>query len=80
LTNIFPITFYSLEIVLEQQEADLLKAQKEARRALREKKALQKANEQANLGSDNEGEYEPRPTPTVCSLSFFFFPFLLTLS
>ena len=36
-------------IVIEQQEADLIKKQKEERRALREKKALQKANKLANL-------------------------------
>jgi hypothetical protein len=33
---------------LEQHEADLLKTQKEERRALREKKAFQKANQQAD--------------------------------
>jgi hypothetical protein len=58
-------------LVLEQQEADLLKAQKEARRALRKKKELQKANQMANLPSDGEGEYLPRPIPTVSSMFFF---------
>jgi hypothetical protein len=51
---------------LEEQEADLLKAQKEERRVLREKKALQKANQRANLPSDGEGDYVPREIPTVC--------------
>ena len=51
---------------MEQQEADLLKAQKEERHALREKKALQKAKQLANLPSDGEGDYVPRETPTVC--------------
>ena len=60
--------FKNFWIVLEQQEADLLKAQKEERRALREKKALQKANQEANLPSDGEGDYEPRASPTVCFL------------
>ena len=57
--------FKNFIIVLEKQEADLLKAQMEERRALRKKKALQKANQQANLHSDGEGDYEPRATPTV---------------
>ena len=57
------LDFYLL--VLEQQEADLLKAQKEECHALREKKAQQKANRLANLASDGEGEYEPRPSPIV---------------
>jgi hypothetical protein len=58
-------------IVLEQQEADLLKAQKEARRALRKKKELQKAKQSANVPSDGEGEYTPRPIPTVCIPSLY---------
>lgn len=57
--------FKNFIIVLEKQEADLLKAQMEERRALRKKKALQKANQIANLPSDGEGNYEPRETATV---------------
>jgi hypothetical protein len=53
-------------IVLKQQEANLLKAQKAERRALRKKKALQKANQLAEFTSDDEGEYEARNSPTVC--------------
>jgi hypothetical protein len=58
------LTLIDYLIVLEQQEADLLKAQKEERRALRAKKALQKANQQ-DLPSDGEGEYVPRASSTV---------------
>jgi hypothetical protein len=58
-------------IVSEQHEADLLKAQKAERRALREKKAFQKANQQADLPSDGEGVYEPRQTPTVIFCRIF---------
>jgi hypothetical protein len=61
---------------LEQHEADLLKTQKEERRALREKKAFQKANQQADLPSDGEGVYEPRKTPTVIFLSNFYYFYL----
>jgi hypothetical protein len=57
--------FLKILIGLEQQEAELLKAQKAERRALREKKALQKAHQRANLPSDGEGEYEPRENPMV---------------
>ena len=70
--------FKDLLIVLEKQEVDLLKAQKEERRALREKKALQKAKQQANLPSDGEGEYVARPTPTVCFfIIYIIFKFLI---
>ena len=44
---------------MEQQEADLLKAQKAECCALREKKALQKAKQKEGLPSDGEGVYEP---------------------
>jgi hypothetical protein len=60
------LKFKNFLIVLKQQEADLLKAQKAERRALREKKALQKANQLAEFASDGEGEYEARNSPTVC--------------
>ena len=69
----FILKFKGFFIVMEQQEADLLRAQKEERRALREKKALQKANQQADLPSDGEGEYVPRATPNVSFPSHFFF-------
>ena len=46
-------------LVQEQREADLLKAQKAEHCDLREKMALQKAKQLANLLSDGEGEYEP---------------------
>jgi hypothetical protein len=63
---IHTLKFKNFLIVLKQQEADLLKAQKAERRALREKKALQKANQLAEFASDGEGEYEARNSPTVC--------------
>jgi hypothetical protein len=63
---ILTLKFKNFLIVLKQQEADLLKAQKAERRALREKKALQKANQLAEFASDGEGEYEARNSPTVC--------------
>ena len=53
-------------VVLEQQEADLLRAQKAEHCALHEKRALQIANQLANVQSDGEGEYETRGSPTVC--------------
>jgi hypothetical protein len=56
------------KIVLEQHDEELLRAQKEERRELRKKKALQKANQLAELSSDGEGEYEPRATPKVSSV------------
>jgi hypothetical protein len=58
--------FFKILLVRDQQEADVLKAQKAERRAFREKKALQKANERVDMPSDGEGEYEPRDSPTVC--------------
>jgi hypothetical protein len=67
-------------LVLEQQEADLIKTQKQERRALREKKALQKANKQANIPSDGEGDYEPRTSPTVGFCYFASSFILLTIS
>lgn len=69
-------------IVIEQQEADLIKKQKEERRALREKKALQKANKLANLPGDGEGDHEPRTSPTVrfllYALSFLLLVFMIS--
>jgi hypothetical protein len=61
-------------LVLEQQEADFIKTQKQERRALRDKKALQKANKQANLPSDGEGDYEPRTSPKIgfCLICIIF--------
>lgn len=68
-------------IVIEQQEASLLKAQKAERQALRKKKALQRAKQRAELPSDGEGEYEPRDTATVSFLySFIYFTNGLILS
>jgi len=42
-----------------------LKADKEEGRAIRKKKALQKANQQAGIGTDSENEFEPRANPLV---------------
>jgi hypothetical protein len=76
---------YSKEffLVLEQQEADFIKTQKQERRALRDKKAVQKANQLANIPSDGEGDYEPRTSPTVGFLliySSYLFLLLMTFS
>jgi hypothetical protein len=71
--------FKSFLIGQEQHEANLLKAQKAERRALREKKALQKANQLADLASDGEGEYEARESPTV-SYCWIYMSFLLIVS
>ena len=67
--HVLHYSFFNLKknlVVLEQQEADLLRAQKAERRALRDKRAIQKANQLANVQSDGEGEYESRGSPTVC--------------
>ena len=44
-------------------EAEILKAEVEERRALRKKKALQRANEKAGKETDSEHEIEPRANP-----------------
>ena len=44
------------------------RAEKEERRTLREKKALQKANQQAGIEGDDE--FEPRASPIVRLLFF----------
>jgi hypothetical protein len=45
------------------------KAEKEERRAIRKKKAVQKANQQAGLSSGSDDEFEPRANVMVV-LSF----------
>jgi hypothetical protein len=50
------------------------RAEKEERRTLREKKALQKANQQAGIEADDE--FEPRASPIV---RLPFFPLSSTL-
>lgn len=47
------------------------RAEKEERRTLREKKALQKANQRAGIEADDE--FEPRASPIVCLLFSFTF-------
>ena len=54
--------FLKILLVWDQQEADVLKAQKAEHRASREKKTLQKANKQVDFPSEGEGEYEPQDT------------------
>jgi hypothetical protein len=54
-----------------QREEALLKAEQEERRALRKKKAIQKANQQAGIETGSEDEFQPRDNPSVCLLSFF---------
>ena len=60
--------FYTVEA---QREAAKLKAEQEERRALRQKKALQKANQQAGIEPGSEEEFQPRANPSVRLLSFF---------
>jgi hypothetical protein len=71
------LNFLNFLLVLEKREADLLKAQKAERRALREKKAVQKAKQLANLPSDGEGEYEHRESPKVCFFQIFYYSILI---
>jgi hypothetical protein len=61
------LTFFF--IVEAQQVAEKLKAQKDALSALRKKRALQKANQNAGIENATEDVYEPRPNPLV---GFFF--------
>ena len=49
---------------LERERAKM-KADKEERRAIRKKKAIQKANQQAGIGTDSDDEFEPRANPSV---------------
>ena len=42
-----------------------LKADKEERSAIRRKKAVQKANQQAGIGTGSEDDFEPRDNPLV---------------
>jgi hypothetical protein len=51
-----------------------LKAEKEERGAIRKKKAVQKANQQAGLGSDSDDEFEQRANPIV----FLFFLIIIS--
>ena len=48
-----------------EREMAKLKAEKEERRAIRKKKAAQKANQQAGIGTDSEDKFEPRANPLV---------------
>ena len=48
-----------------QEESARLKAEKEERRAVRQKKAHQKAKQQAGIGSDSDDEFQPRANPLV---------------
>lgn len=52
-----------------EREAAEQKAAKEERRGIRQKKALQKANQQAGI-SDSDDEFEQRANPTV-SLPYY---------
>jgi hypothetical protein len=52
-----------------QREAAKLKADQEERRALRKKKALQKANQQAGREPSSDEVFQPRTNPSV---GFFF--------
>ena len=53
-----------------------LKANKEERHTHHEKRALQKANQQAGIESSSEDVFERRTNPTVCLL----FPFKFSLN
>ena len=43
-----------------------MKADKDERRAIRKKKAVQKANQQAGLSSESGDEFKPCVNPSVC--------------
>ena len=55
--------YYTVE---DQRELTRLKAEKEERRALRKKKALQKANQHAGIEIGSDDEFEQRANPSVC--------------
>lgn len=54
-----------------QRELENLKAKKEQRRAMRKKKTVQKAKQQAGIELGSEDEFEPRENPSVSP--FFLF-------
>jgi hypothetical protein len=58
-------TKVSTSVVEAQQEAASLKAEKEKRCELRQKKAQQKTNQEAGLATDSDDEFEARPNPDV---------------
>ena len=49
------------------------KADKEERRVICKKKAVQKANQQAGLSSASDDEFEPRANPLVGSYFFIIY-------
>jgi hypothetical protein len=53
--------------VNDQRAAAKAKAEAEERRALRKKKALQKANQQAGIETGSNDEFQPRANPSVRS-------------
>jgi hypothetical protein len=65
---IFLNIFFTVET---QKESAKSKAEKEERRILRQKKAHQKAKQQAGLASDSEDVFEPRANALV-SKHFIF--------
>ena len=56
---------YSESTVEAQRELAKLKADKEERRAIRKKKAIQKANQQAEIETGSDNDFEPRADPLV---------------
>ena len=60
-----------------KQEAEILKAEVEEHRALRKKKALQRANEKAGKETNSKDEFEPRANPTA---SFYYYYYSLFLN
>ena len=66
LKNLFCFFVLIFSTTVEaQHESARLKAEKEERRAIRQKKAHQKAKQQAGIGSDSDDEFEPRDNPLV---------------
>jgi hypothetical protein len=62
--------WYLSSTVEEQREMAKLKADKEERRAIRKKKAIQKANQQADMDPGSDDDFEPRANPLV--IPFYF--------
>ena len=63
------ISSFFLSTVEAQREKQKLKVDKEERRAIRNKNAVQKANQQAGIEAGSDGDFEPRDNPSVIHFS-----------